>query len=135
MSELPPILAFQSAVDATVSTAAVAEMFERLPDNGSELVMVDINRFAEVEAVLAEEPEAMLAALLQGGARRFDAAVVTNENDRSERVVLKSRSAHTETVETMPLDMSWPEGVYSLSHVALPTPFDDPLYGGDPDRE
>ena len=27
--------------------------------------------------------------------------------------------------------LSWPEDVYSLSHVALPIPFDDPVYGGD----
>ena len=31
-----------------------------------------------------------------------------------------------------PLDMAWPRGVISLSHVALPFPPDDPLYGRRP---
>lgn len=28
--------------------------------------------------------------------------------------------------------LSWPEDIYSLAHVALPFPADDPLYGGHP---
>ena len=28
--------------------------------------------------------------------------------------------------------MAWPPGVFSLTHVALPFPPDDPLYGSDP---
>ncbi|MGD8543140.1 MAG: hypothetical protein PVI39_12675, partial [Desulfobacteraceae bacterium] len=31
-----------------------------------------------------------------------------------------------------PLDLAWPAGVISLSHVALPFPPDDPLYGQRP---
>ncbi len=30
------------------------------------------------------------------------------------------------------LDLAWPQGVISLSHVALPIPSDDPLYGQRP---
>ena len=29
----------------------------------------------------------------------------------------------------------WPPGVYSLSHVALPFPLDDPVYGTEPDPD
>jgi hypothetical protein len=31
--------------------------------------------------------------------------------------------------------LSWPEGVYSLAHIALPFPANDPLYGGKPAGE
>ena len=31
--------------------------------------------------------------------------------------------------------MSWPDDVYSLSHIALPFSPDDPLYGDDPNSE
>jgi hypothetical protein len=31
-----------------------------------------------------------------------------------------------------PLNLAWPAGVLSLSHVALPFPPDDPLYGRRP---
>ena len=35
-----------------------------------------------------------------------------------------------------PLNLTWPAGVISLSHVALPFPPDDPLYGqGPPGKE
>jgi hypothetical protein len=27
--------------------------------------------------------------------------------------------------------MRWPEGIFSLTHIALPFPRDDPLYGGE----
>ena len=47
LDALPPVLAFQSVMDSTVSTrAVVSELFDRLPANGSELVMFDINQAA-----------------------------------------------------------------------------------------
>ena len=40
LKDLPPVLAFQSLVDATVSTAAVVHaLFDQLDGNGSELVL------------------------------------------------------------------------------------------------
>ncbi len=45
LKALPPILTFQSVMDSTVSTRAVVEsLYRYLPDNGSELVVFDINR-------------------------------------------------------------------------------------------
>ena len=44
----PPVLAFQSLVDDTVSTAAVIDLFRALPQNGSELVLYDVNRYDRV---------------------------------------------------------------------------------------
>jgi hypothetical protein len=32
----------------------------------------------------------------------------------------------------VPLGLSWPAQVFSLSHVALPFAIDDPVYGSDP---
>ena len=34
--------------------------------------------------------------------------------------------------KTVSLNLGWPSGVISLSHVALPFPPDDPLYGQEP---
>ena len=45
LKALPPILTFQSVMDSTVSTRAVVEsLYRYLPDNGSELVVFDINQ-------------------------------------------------------------------------------------------
>ena len=43
--DLPHVLTFQSVLDSTVSTRAVLDVLHHnLPDNGSELVLFDINR-------------------------------------------------------------------------------------------
>ena len=47
IAQMPPILAFASLLDTTVSTTAlVRTLFDHLPDNGSELVLFDLNRLA-----------------------------------------------------------------------------------------
>ena len=38
-------------------------------------------------------------------------------------------------IKTQPLDMAWPQGIHSLSHVALPFPASDPLYGENSSSE
>jgi hypothetical protein len=43
--------------------------------------------------------------------------------------------AGDDAVTTTPLGLSWPDEVYSLSHIALPFPPDDPLYGEGGGRE
>ena len=40
-------------------------------------------------------------------------------------------AAGATAVTVEPLGLSWPDGMYSLSHVALPFPADDPIYGGE----
>jgi alpha-beta hydrolase superfamily lysophospholipase len=136
LRDLPPIVAFQSAVDATVMTSALVEnLFEHLPDNGSELVLFDINRATGIETVLAYDPAPLLESVMSGPPRAFRAGVVTNRDAGVEEVILRVRQAGATTVETVDLGLSWPREIYSVSHVALPTPYDDPLYGGDPEVE
>ena len=65
LERLPPILTFQSMVDATVIASAVATaLYAQLPANGSELVLFDINRDVEIEPFLRSgvlvAPSAML---------------------------------------------------------------------------
>lgn len=49
-------------------------------------------------------------------------------------VVFHQKKPGDEEYVVTDLDMEWPRGVYSLSHVALPFPVDDPLYGADPGK-
>ena len=59
LDRMPPVLAFQSVVDTTVSTAAVAfELLDRLPAGRNELVLFDLNRQAGIDAFT--RPEAVL---------------------------------------------------------------------------
>ena len=64
--------------------------------------------------------------------RAFTLSLVTNEDDKSRAVVARTRRPGQGTETQSDLDLSWPEDVYSLSHVALPFPPQDPVYGGHP---
>jgi len=133
LERMPPILAFQSAVDATVSAPAlVSDLFDPLPRGGHELVLFDINRVVGIGPVLAYDPAETLAALLRKVKPSFVLTVVTNENEDSRAVVEKRWNLGSDGPILSPLDHSWPPGFYSLSHVALPFPPDDLLYGVGP---
>ena len=53
--------------------------------------------------------------------------------DGSSEVVERVIEAGAEITQERPLGLSFPPGVFSLSHVALPFPPSDGLYGFDPD--
>ena len=135
LGDLPPILAFQSAVDATVLPEAVIDaLFEQLPvqsnpEGGHELVLFDVNRRSEVGEVLKSDPKATIEALFAKPNLPFTLSLVTNQTKTSLAVALRRRRAGLEEIEIEPLGLAWPSDIYSLSHVALPFSPDDPLYG------
>ena len=131
LKRFPPTLAFQSVVDATVTAPTlVTGLFDPLPADGHELVLFDINRFSNIEPLLKRDPGAWLHDILRNANKSFTVGAVMNESEETRAVVLRRRlSGETEVTETK-LGLSWPAGVYSLAHVALPFPPDDPLYGG-----
>ena len=58
LEEFPPVLAFQSAVDATVSATAVVDvLMAQLPARGHELVLFDLNRARGTSLVLVTHDE------------------------------------------------------------------------------
>jgi hypothetical protein len=131
LEEMPPILAFQSSVDATVTPQALIEnLFARLPTTSHELVLFDINRSIGVEEMLKIDPNTVFRPLLQKTERGFDLTLVTNER-KGDRRVVAWRSKHGDADSSVSAYLNdWPAGIYSLSHVALPFSPEDPLYGG-----
>jgi alpha-beta hydrolase superfamily lysophospholipase len=131
---LPPILAFQSLADATVILPDVTgRLYDRLTAGGSELVLFDLNRRAYLRPLLRPTMDAWLAERFRGLARPYTLSLVTNAGSDTSEVVVRSRMAGTGEVSVRPLGLSWPPQVYSLSHVAVPFPVTDPLYGIAPD--
>jgi alpha-beta hydrolase superfamily lysophospholipase len=127
---LPPVIAFQSAVDATVSvTALVSDLFARLPANHHELVVFDINRNPVVGALLGRDPKDEIGLVLGDPTRAFEFTVLTNASAMDERVVVRSWAPGQAAYVQADTGLRWPPRIYSLSHVALPFPGDDPLYG------
>jgi alpha-beta hydrolase superfamily lysophospholipase len=134
LSSFPPVLTFQSIVDATVETGAVvARLYDRLPANGSALVMFDINRLSAARAFMGGAVDGLFRHLFGGTARQYRVSVVTNATPDQADVIEKDVEPGTTTTRDRPLPLAWPRFVFSLSHVAVPFPPDDPLYGLTPD--
>jgi alpha-beta hydrolase superfamily lysophospholipase len=134
---LPPTLVFKSTVDATVSTGAVVDrLLKHLRPERHELVLFDINRFAAHSSVLVGDPAPLTDRVMSDKNLPFTVTLVTNENPQSRSVVARQKmpfSAGAPRSEI--LNLTWPRGIISLSHVALTFPPDDPLYGQTPPAE
>jgi alpha-beta hydrolase superfamily lysophospholipase len=135
LADMPPILAFQSVLDTTVRTEAVVDtLFDHLSANGSELVLFDLNRLAAFSTVITPADREFLSTLFRHEARPYRLTVITNANPETRSVIEKVEAAGSTEVVDAPLDLEYPPGVFSLSHIALPFPLDDPLYGLQPDQ-
>ncbi|UCH73233.1 MAG: alpha/beta fold hydrolase [Rhodospirillales bacterium] len=133
IEDLPPILVFKSTVDATVSIDAVVDnLLSHLAPHRNELVLFDINRAAVASAILIDDPGPFTNRLLGDGSLPFTLTLIANEGPDSDRVVRRRKAPFSTEMSTEPAGVSWPSGVLSLSHVALPFPPDDPLYGREP---
>lgn len=133
LSRLPPVLAFQSLADSTVSTPAVVrQLFERLPANGSELVIFDINRSQAAGSLLRADMSGLLEQLLPPATRDYDLTVVSVAAEQGRAVEARRIAAGSQQIQRVSLGVEYPSQLFSLSHVALPFPPSDPLYGSDP---
>ena len=133
LKDLPPVLAFQSLVDATVSTAAVVHaLFDQLDGNGSELVLFDINRLSGMEPFIDPAAATILSRLTDASPRRYGRALVTNADRDSLEVVERSIRPDRTEIVTRPLGLAWPPEMFSLAHIALPFTVDDDVYGRNP---
>jgi alpha-beta hydrolase superfamily lysophospholipase len=129
LDKMPPVLAFQSAVDTTVSTPAVVyDFFDHLGGSGHEVVLFDLNRQAGVDALT--RPGLLLPRIEAASRRSYTVTLVTNTSSDALEVSAVTRAAGTDGVTRESLGLAWPAEMFSLSHIALPFPEDDPLYGG-----
>ncbi len=134
LSQLPPIITFQSVMDFTVSTSAlISALYAHLPSNGSELVLFDVNRTVKFGALLRPAADTALSKLLPSGIRTYRTTIITNADVTSGEEVERIIDAGAANERDRPLGFTYPAGLYSLSHVALPFPMNDSLYGLTPD--
>ncbi|WEK51808.1 MAG: alpha/beta hydrolase [Candidatus Kaistia colombiensis] len=133
LDRLAPVLTFQSVVDFTVSTQAiVTALYDQLPANGSELVLFDINRNAKLGPLLSASTDTVLARILPPAQRRYRTTVVANVSPDTGAVETRTVEPGQTAEQRRGLGLDYPADVYSLSHVALPFPTDDGLYGTHP---
>jgi alpha-beta hydrolase superfamily lysophospholipase len=133
LSQLPPIITFQSVMDFTVSTSAiVSALYTHLPSNGSELVLFDVNRTIKFGPLLRPTAETALAQLIPIRPQSYRTTIITTATNGDE-VVERTIEPGSTRDDTRTLGLHYPAGLYSLSHVALPFPISDALYGLTPD--
>jgi esterase/lipase len=128
MKEMPPVLAMQSVVDSTVVVSKlITVLFDRLESELDELFLFDINRVDWLGNLLNRSFERTVVPKLKRTDLPFRLTVLKNAQADSPQVVLQTRKG--ESFSEQAVDMAWPDGVVSLSHIAVPFPPDDPIYG------
>lgn len=134
IARLPPILTFQSLVDSTVSTpAVVSELYDHLPTNGSELVIFDINRSTTIAPMLRPAVANRLATMLPPRARRYRVTVITTASPATADMIERSTPPGATAATDRQIGLSYPAQIFSISHIAMPFPPFDGLYGSTPD--
>ena len=134
LGALPPVLTFQSVIDFTVSTPAIlTALYANLPDNGSEIVLFDVNRTLKFAPLLRPSSYVAIDRLTPAEPATYRFTAIANANDDSETTVERSIAPGQLESAVRPLSLPYPPGIFSLSHLAIPIPMDDPLYGMHPD--
>src|SRR5215470_12764828 len=134
LDKLPPVLTFQSVVDFTVSTPAIlTALYAYLPDNGSEIVMFDVNRTVKFGPLLRTSSYVALDQLTPKTPQTYRFTSIVNANEGSDATVERSVAPGQLDAVDRPLGLIYPPSIFSLSHLSIPIPMDDPLYGMQPD--
>ena len=136
LAAMPPVLTFQSVMDFTVSTPAIIDaLYAHLPVNGSELVLFDVNRNVKLGMLMRPSAERAVERVVSPPPRAYRLTVIATGPDGSSAVVERTTAAGDRDEDVRELDVEYPDEIFSLSHVALPFPLDDPLYGLRPSSD
>jgi hypothetical protein len=136
IKNLPPVMAFQSIVDYTVSTPAlIDDLYEYLPDNGSELVIFDINRDTAFTSLVRPFFVNMIAKILPDLPQRYKITMIGNAAAGNSGTVERTALSGDKDFTEKELGLTYPPDVFSLSHISLPFPEQDSLYGSSPNPE
>ncbi len=128
MNEMPPVLAMQSVVDSTVVVPKlITVLFERMKTRKSELFLFDIDRVRSLRNLFNLSFEKKIFPKLERTDLPYTLAVLKNSRTDSRAVSVQTRDGELWNEQTT--DLSWPEHVVSLSHVAVPIPAEDRIYG------
>jgi hypothetical protein len=131
---LPPVLTFQSVIDFTVSTPAIlTALYSFLPDNGSEIVLFDVNRTVKFGPLLRPSAYVALDRLTPTSPQPYRFTAIVNAGNDTDATAERSIAPGQLQAVERKLDIAYPPGIFSLSHLAIPIPVNDPLYGIAPD--
>ena len=128
MGEMPPIFAAQSVVDSTIVVSKlITTLFDRLKSPCSELLLFDINRMNRIANLFNRSFEKAVFPKLDRTDLPYTLSMLKNADCDTNQMVIQTRDGHTSSEKKT--DLYWPEGIVSLSHLAVPIPPEDPIYG------
>jgi alpha-beta hydrolase superfamily lysophospholipase len=128
LGQMPPVVTWQSAVDATVGATGVADrLYAQLNGAGHRLVLFDVNREKELASLQRPQAGALIGRLATAH-RTYTLDVVSDAGADNAAVTVR-RIAPDGSESVRDTGLTWPLGLVSLGHVAMPFPPDDPVYG------
>lgn len=132
--DFPSTLVLLSVVDATVTPqSAVDDLLRHLAPGPHELLLYDVNRYALKSPLLVADTGMLTQRLMADDSLPFTVTLIGNASDASRDVVARRKPPYSAAVGRVEsLFAAWPDDTLSLSHVDLPFPPDDPLYGRYP---
>jgi len=101
-----------------------------VPANPRELVLFERNQATEMRALIRPGNADLPNTLLPTAPRKYNVTVVSNQG--SQVVEARRVAAGDTATSAVALSAQFPYDTFSLSHVALPFPPDDALYGSAP---
>ncbi|MEF3102620.1 hypothetical protein QFJ66_25310 [Raoultella terrigena] len=107
------------------------QLTDALPDNEK----TPLNRFYAQSEVYPEKFQPnwnRSFVLLPPAPRQYSTTVITNASPTTYETVARTTPAGEKEERVTPLNLAWPQDMYSLSHVAVPFPLNDSLYGREP---
>jgi alpha-beta hydrolase superfamily lysophospholipase len=133
LDRMPRVVVFQSIVDSTITAEEVIHgLLARLPRADHELVVFDVNRVDAVQGLIAPGPLEDLQAIRNATNQPFGFTLISNRSTATRAIASYTRPAGESVVAIAELPFEWPSGVFSVGHVSLPFPADDPVYGITP---
>ncbi len=133
LERFPQVLAVQSVVDSTVLVERTIDvLLSRLPAGRSELLLFDVRRDALLDGLINRGFESVIRPRLDRREIPFALTLVTQRSPEDPSLIARTfvrEAGETRITADAPIGVAWPEGVFSLSHVAIPIAPDDPVYG------
>jgi hypothetical protein len=130
LAAMARVVVFQSIVDSTITARQVVRgLLDFLPPADHELVVFDVNRVDAVQGLIASGPLEDLETIRNATNLPFRVTLIASSAADTRAVAAYTREAGAAEVRKAELGLEWPPAVFSLGHVALPFPADDPVYG------
>lgn len=130
LAAMPRVVVFQSIVDSTITAEEVVRgLLALLPRAEHELVVFDVNRIDAIQGLIAAGPLEDLDTIRNATNLPFRVTLIASSGPDTRAVAAYTREAGAADVAKTELALEWPNTVFSVGHVSLPFPPDDPVYG------